>query len=64
MNFETLSINNPVARMYNTKAVQNAPITSEELGFVDVSELEEQYFNEPTHANWLKWFTASFNEIF
>jgi hypothetical protein len=60
MNYETLSIDNPVAIMFNTKAVQNAPVTTKDFGFVNLDEAEEEYLNDPTDENFIKWFSKSF----
>lgn len=62
MNLETLSINNPVARMYNTKSVQNAELSIKEFDFGELDEAEEAYLNDPTHENFIKWFSASFQK--
>lgn len=55
---ELLSINNPVAQLYNTNRVRYAEIQVEADDYDLISEMEAIYLQNPTNENFMNWLAS------
>lgn len=55
---ELLSATNPVAQMYNTNVVRNARIQIEHEDYDVITDVEAEYFENPTNENFIKWLAS------
>lgn len=55
---ELLSINNPVAQLYNTNKVRYAEVQVEADDYDFISEEEAIYLANPTNENFMNWLAS------
>lgn len=55
---ELLSINNPVAQLYNTNRVRYAEVQVEADDYDFISEMEAIYLQNPTNENFMNWLAS------
>ncbi len=55
---EILSINNPVAQLYNTNKVRYAEVQIEVDDYDLISDTEAIYLENPTNENFINWLAS------
>jgi len=55
---ELLSINNPVAQLYNTNKVRYAEVQIEVDDYDLISDTEAIYLENPTNENFINWLAS------
>ena len=55
---ELLSINNPVAQLYNTNKVRYAEVQIEADDYDFISDTEALYLQNPTNENFMNWLAS------
>lgn len=55
---ELLSINNPIAQLYNTNKVRYAEVQIEADDYDCISEAESIYLSNPTNENFMNWLAS------